>query len=47
MDKKKTNKQTNLTEEKGYIKARNYSYHFLLDEDAEKQKYLYSYLDLD
>lgn len=34
-------------EEKDYIKAMNYSCNLLLDEETEKQKYLYSYLDLD
>jgi len=34
-------------EKKDYIKDRNYSCNLLLDEDTEKQKYLYSYLDLD
>lgn len=34
-------------EEKDYIKARNYGFNLLLDEETEKQKCLYSYLDLD
>lgn len=37
----------NKKEEKEYIKARNYRCNLLLDEETEKQKYLYSYLNLE